>query len=343
MSPQRLSHEVPLDFALTDDHDQPQQELESDQSHWSSDDNEDEYMAVDLSDFKELHCPICLGIIRKTAVMMECMHRFCRKCIEKSLRLSNNECPVCRVHCPSRRFLRDDPNYDALISTFVSNIDEYENQIQASRAQTLQPQTQALDRKLKAREIALAFERRRRSIGKNLSSGNENKGTKTRKGRETENQFPHKYVTVNVDGSSTDGYQRNAQISEENARSNRLFRFIDHLHKSDVNNDELEIPLAVVSLNEQRIPSLQEPLLYCRPTMSMKILSKYVALKVELLVDQVQLYLVEESRVNIIRGELTIDPEKDKLRILRDEETLAKLYTRNVRNSGFLLLAYKMK
>ncbi|TKY66142.1 putative E3 ubiquitin-protein ligase RING1a [Spatholobus suberectus] len=69
------------------------------------------------------------SIIRKTRAVMECMHRFCRDCIEKSFRLGNNECPACRTHCSSRRSLREDPNFDALISILYPNIDEYEEEV----------------------------------------------------------------------------------------------------------------------------------------------------------------------------------------------------------------------
>ncbi len=30
---------------------------------------------------------LCIGIIRKTRTVMECLHRFCRECIDKSMRL----------------------------------------------------------------------------------------------------------------------------------------------------------------------------------------------------------------------------------------------------------------
>lgn len=41
----------------------------------------------------------------------------------------NNECPACRTHCASRRSLRDDPNYDALISALYPDIDKYEEEV----------------------------------------------------------------------------------------------------------------------------------------------------------------------------------------------------------------------
>ncbi|AQK45368.1 putative E3 ubiquitin-protein ligase RING1a [Zea mays] len=89
----------------------------------------DEFMLVKLAEIrKEVQCPICLGIIRKTRTVMECLHRFCRDCIDKSMRLGNNECPACRTHCASRRSLRDDPNYDALIAALYPDIDKYEEE-----------------------------------------------------------------------------------------------------------------------------------------------------------------------------------------------------------------------
>ncbi|KAL9236791.1 hypothetical protein vseg_011420 [Gypsophila vaccaria] len=126
--------------------------------------NMDEFILVRLADIrKEVQCPICLGIIRKTRTVMECLHRFCRECIDKSMRMGNNECPACRTHCASRRSLRDDPNYDALIAAIYPDIDQYEEeemsfqedekarnkQIQAAIAQTFRRQTEALSKKRK--------------------------------------------------------------------------------------------------------------------------------------------------------------------------------------------------
>ncbi|KAG8068176.1 hypothetical protein GUJ93_ZPchr0005g15918 [Zizania palustris] len=131
-----------------------------------SDGDMDEFILVKLMDIrKEVQCPICLGIIRKTRTVMECLHRFCRDCIDKSMRLGNNECPACRTHCASRRSLRDDPNYDALILALYPDIDKYEEEelafseeertrnkkIQASIAETFRRQTEAL---VKKRSIA---------------------------------------------------------------------------------------------------------------------------------------------------------------------------------------------
>lgn len=138
----------------------------------------DEFMLVKLTEIrKEVQCPICLGIIRKTRTVMECLHRFCRDCIDKSMRLGNNECPSCRTHCASRRSLRDDPNYDALIAVLYPDIDKYEEEelafseqektrnkmIQETIEETYRKQSEAIGKKRStAKETATAFTRKYR-------------------------------------------------------------------------------------------------------------------------------------------------------------------------------------
>ncbi|XVF25772.1 hypothetical protein REPUB_Repub13aG0242300 [Reevesia pubescens] len=174
----------PLLIDRSNNHEQHQQETEdaaADESDRSSspcnNEHKQEYVLVKLSDIrKEVQCPICLGIIRKTRTVMECLHRFCRECIDKSMRMGNNECPACRTHCASRRSLRDDPNYDALIAALYPDIDKYEaeelteeekarnKQIQASIAQTLHRQSEVLGRKRTVKATASAIIRR--SLGR---------------------------------------------------------------------------------------------------------------------------------------------------------------------------------
>ena len=67
-------------------------------------------------------CPICLGYMKKTFIVMECLHRFCGECIQKCLRIGKKECPSCRVHIPSRRNLRPDSNFDALMQKMLGDI-----------------------------------------------------------------------------------------------------------------------------------------------------------------------------------------------------------------------------
>lgn len=153
----------------------------------SADDQDDEYVLVKLADVrKDVQCPICLGIIRKTRTVMECLHRFCKECIDRSMRLGNNECPSCRTHCASRRSLRPDPKFDLLISTLYPDIDEYEEEesafheeektrnrkIQESIAEISRRQTEALGRKRSAKATAAAFVRKsQRNFRSNFHRG----------------------------------------------------------------------------------------------------------------------------------------------------------------------------
>ena len=70
---------------------------------------------------QEFRCVICLDYIRNARIVRECLHRFCENCIEKSLVQVGlrKECPICRVHIPSRRSLAPDPDFDKLIRYIV--------------------------------------------------------------------------------------------------------------------------------------------------------------------------------------------------------------------------------
>ena len=72
----------------------------------------------------ELMCPICLDILKNTMTTKECLHRFCHDCIITALRAGNKECPTCRKKLISKRSLRRDPNFDALISKIYPNREE---------------------------------------------------------------------------------------------------------------------------------------------------------------------------------------------------------------------------
>ncbi|KAK4368957.1 hypothetical protein RND71_012749 [Anisodus tanguticus] len=132
----------------------------------------DELIAVSRSEIRtNVQCPICLGIIKRTRVVMGCQHRFCRECIDKSMRLGNNECPACRIHCASRRSLRDDAGFDTLIEAIYPDVEQYEEEelvfleeerafnerIQSEIAKISQRQSEALIKKRKGgKDIAVA-------------------------------------------------------------------------------------------------------------------------------------------------------------------------------------------
>eukprot|EP00474_Spongospora_subterranea_P000926 CRZ01384.1 hypothetical protein [Spongospora subterranea] len=76
----------------------------------------------------DLTCPVCLSIINETWTVKECLHRFCQSCIETAIRLGSKQCPACRVSCPSRRSLRPDKGFDAIISAFYPDLAKQEEE-----------------------------------------------------------------------------------------------------------------------------------------------------------------------------------------------------------------------
>ncbi|XP_060187445.1 putative E3 ubiquitin-protein ligase RING1a isoform X1 [Lycium barbarum] len=112
---------------------------------------------------KDLECPICLGIIKRTRVVMGCQHRFCRECIDKSMRLGNNECPACRIHCASRRSLRDDPGFDTLIVAIYPDVEKYEEEelVFLEEERALNEQIQSKIAKISERQSEALIKRRK--------------------------------------------------------------------------------------------------------------------------------------------------------------------------------------
>ena len=82
-------------------------------------------MLVNLSAMRvDTRCHICFNIVRNCRTVVACLHRFCAKCIERSMRVNRSECPACRAHLPSRRFMREDPNFDRLMVLLYGDLDE---------------------------------------------------------------------------------------------------------------------------------------------------------------------------------------------------------------------------
>ena len=63
-----------------------------------------------------LSCPICLSLLRNPTAT-ECLHRFCDECIQMCLRMGKKECPSCRFPISTKRSLRPDDNFRALLQS----------------------------------------------------------------------------------------------------------------------------------------------------------------------------------------------------------------------------------
>ncbi|WJX46062.1 RING-type E3 ubiquitin transferase [Trifolium repens] len=85
---------------------------------------EEEYVEIDLSKLKDLNCPICNGIIRKTKTIKECLHRFCRDCVDVYISKGNKKCPLCFTHFVDQSSIIYDKEYDVLIAALYPDIEK---------------------------------------------------------------------------------------------------------------------------------------------------------------------------------------------------------------------------
>ncbi|XP_048327652.2 putative E3 ubiquitin-protein ligase RING1a isoform X2 [Ziziphus jujuba] len=423
-----------------DDEEQVKQDEEEDGaedsvgSPSSSSQERPEFVSVELPDLrKDVQCPICLGIIKKTRTVMECLHRFCRECIDKSMRLGNNECPACRTHCASRRSLRDDPNYDALIAALYPDIEKYEEEELAfheeettRNKQVFQRQSEALNkRRSLGKDSTDTFtstvqrnhrngnSRRRNArtmefqasedneddnvgnnIGKDSSSTDERRLEIRQKRRKRRGGIQSSSSVANLDGGNI---ENDLEVSRENhgislgttwsemlawggggarsntrhgnangynsksSRSTRLSKLVDYLRSLEEHNDELDVHLMLISLDKKSTPSLQQPHLCCRPSLSVKHLCEYVARQTPLQAEEVELLALrgrlprcqsndEKLTLNPSTSindrdlvSLVINPCSDDLQILEAEETLAGIKASCPSSRDHLILLYRQK
>lgn len=63
-----------------------------------------------------LTCPICLDPFKDPVFIKKCSHRYCKKCIETSMRMSNSkQCPFCRKRIATKRELKEDKAVEMII------------------------------------------------------------------------------------------------------------------------------------------------------------------------------------------------------------------------------------
>ncbi|OIV92229.1 hypothetical protein TanjilG_31148 [Lupinus angustifolius] len=177
---------------------------------------------------------------------MECLHRFCRECIDKSMRLGNNECPACRTHCASRRSLRDDPNFDTLIAALYPDIDKYEEEelalhedektqnklwfylfkkIQDSIARTFQRQTEALGKRRNAKATAVAFARRSQG---NYQTSHLRRKRNIRNGGEFQVSNGSEDMNSNGEGKDSSSGDEEAETKPKRGKRGAETRFPQH-------------------------------------------------------------------------------------------------------------------
>ncbi|XP_052207682.1 putative E3 ubiquitin-protein ligase RING1a [Diospyros lotus] len=369
-----------------------------------------EWILVELPALRTyVQCPICLGIIKKTRTVMECLHRFCRECIDKSMRLGNNECPACRTHCASRRSLRDDPRFDSLIEILYEDIEKYEEeelafhedeknrnkQIQASIAQILRRQSEALvtrSKKRKDKPLPINYRRRRRITrgtehegsednedennhdGNKDSSSNDERGTeikhrryRRRTGGQSSQPSPSAAtsegggVDVDLEASresrgTSSGPVRNPEMlawggggaRSKSVRNTRIMKLAKYLENLKENDDKLDVHLMLISLDQQRMPGVQQLHLYCSPLFSVEHLKEYVANKTQLPAGDIEILQIKKQPGTTTGLQYTLDPStvmenKVEYQTLGGQETLAALKADCALSGNYLVLGYRLK
>ncbi|KAH9606540.1 hypothetical protein KSS87_000527 [Heliosperma pusillum] len=267
---------------------------------------------------------------------MECLHRFCRECIDKSIRMGNKEYPACRTHCASRRSLRDDANFDALIAAMFPDIDQYEEeelsfqedemalnkQIQASTAQTIHRQTEALSKKRKRSQVTYRRKRNYRAEDEVETHGHdehciEDKSRWLKRwrgqpspasasgdgGDNEHDQEAHKepfVASVGLVGCSEmlawgkgglRSNTRNGSGAGGNARHSRsrFAKLGDHLRNLHESDNEMEIQVVLIPLDQQKTSALHHSFLCSRPTLSIEQLCQFIAFQTSLAPEQLEI------------------------------------------------------
>jgi len=73
-----------------------------------------------------LSCRICLEVYKDPVYTKDCMHRFCKQCIEKIIRSQQNKsCPFCRTPLGSKRVLRNDYITEQIINKIFPDLKDY--------------------------------------------------------------------------------------------------------------------------------------------------------------------------------------------------------------------------
>lgn len=125
--------------------------------------------------------------------------RFCQECIITALRSGNKECPTCRKKLVSKRSLRPDPNFDALISKIYPSREEYEahqERVLAKVKQVVNPAalTQNIEEGLRQQSLNRA--QRVRKLNTDLDSRLESESNTASEGP------PRKQIRVTSDDSA---------------------------------------------------------------------------------------------------------------------------------------------
>ncbi|KAL3851339.1 hypothetical protein ACJIZ3_013221 [Penstemon smallii] len=112
------------------------------------------------------------------------------------------------------------------------------------------------------------------------------------------------------------------------ARYNRLSKLMDRLQYSYENNEPLKVNLTLVSLHEEKIPSLKRPYLSCSSTSSVGHLCQYVAMQTTMEASEIEILLINKNHP--INSSFKLEPDvlnpcHNELQLLNEHLTLGEI------------------
>ncbi|PKI51326.1 hypothetical protein CRG98_028273 [Punica granatum] len=314
---------------------------------------------------------------------MDCLHRFCRECIDKSMRLG----------------------YEL---AFHEEEKTRNKEIQASIAQIFQRQTEARTGKdagfirRPQRNLRNTNSRRKRNSraaelhayedneednngGKDSSSADE-RPTEVRqrkKGRRTgarssrasssadggcaENETEATRESQGISpglvwnpemlawgkgGTRSNTRHGGANGGSKNSRHARLSKLTEHLRGLE-ETDEADIYFMLISVDKKTTPSLKLPYVRIRSSLSVGHLREYVACQTALQADEVEILVLKSPRKpNVTRPTLAsggihsspdVNISKEELQLVEERETLANIRAKYSSTHNNLILAYRQK
>ena len=84
-----------------------------------------------------LHCNICNDIYQEPVNIKNCLHKFCKKCIEDYNRKIKKECAICRHPVETRRLMKEDLKLKQIINCLIPDIDKFREEEQKMIMQSL--------------------------------------------------------------------------------------------------------------------------------------------------------------------------------------------------------------
>jgi E3 ubiquitin-protein ligase RNF1/2 len=282
---------------------------------------DDQMIEVSHKQFKdEFQCPICMSILRDTRVVMSCLHRFCHSCIESCLRLNNNECPQCRAHIPSRRSLRADKEFDQLIELILGNVDQAdEEEMKSVHRFNKERHENNSYYKAAMKGLETQMQHRKRQPAEKEGGGEGGSSSRAKRQRRAPASS-----SSSSSASSSRGARTSQSASAARAETQKK-AFLD-----DPNNIQF---LFQRHPDETRIPKLDREYIRTSAKVTMYILRKYVADKLNMKDD------IDSFEISLLTKE---DGGKKVSVVLPDKTTLIDAVKRWGGGEGEILLRYRL-